>query len=188
VTEVPPVRVEVTEHQMLERQCACCGQRTKAAAAGGGDRSGAVRAACRRGGRVPVALQFLSRDRTCQALGEMFGCKPSSAVIAAAAKKITAVIAPGLDAITRAQAAGRMAHFDGDRIPGRREAGVAALRLGWEIRAARRALETGHRGDGRGRGLLPSIAGVAVHDAWRRTTPTWASPATHCAMRTYSVN
>ena len=32
VTEIPPVRAEVTEHQMIEKECPCCGERTKAAA------------------------------------------------------------------------------------------------------------------------------------------------------------
>ncbi|HEY6276303.1 MAG TPA: IS66 family transposase zinc-finger binding domain-containing protein [Streptosporangiaceae bacterium] len=26
VTEIPPVRAEVTEHQMIEKQCPCCGR------------------------------------------------------------------------------------------------------------------------------------------------------------------
>jgi transposase len=30
VTEIPPVTAEVTEHQMIERECPCCGERTKA--------------------------------------------------------------------------------------------------------------------------------------------------------------
>jgi transposase len=30
VTEIPPVKAEVTEHQMIERECPRCGERTKA--------------------------------------------------------------------------------------------------------------------------------------------------------------
>ena len=30
VTEIPPVRAEVTEHRLVEVACLCCGQTTKA--------------------------------------------------------------------------------------------------------------------------------------------------------------
>jgi hypothetical protein len=36
VFDLPPIRVEVTEHQLIERECGC-GQRTRAAAPGGAD-------------------------------------------------------------------------------------------------------------------------------------------------------
>ena len=35
VTEIPPVKAEVTEHQMIEMECPCCGERTKADAPDG---------------------------------------------------------------------------------------------------------------------------------------------------------
>ena len=35
VTEIPPVKAEVTEHQRIERECPCCGERTRADAPGG---------------------------------------------------------------------------------------------------------------------------------------------------------
>ncbi|MGE5288142.1 MAG: IS66 family transposase zinc-finger binding domain-containing protein [Micromonosporaceae bacterium] len=35
VTEIPPVKAEVTEHQMIERECGRCGTRTKAQAPSG---------------------------------------------------------------------------------------------------------------------------------------------------------
>jgi len=35
VTEIPLVKAEVTEHQMIERACPCCGTRTKADAPDG---------------------------------------------------------------------------------------------------------------------------------------------------------
>ena len=35
VTEIPPVRAEVTEHQLIELACGGCGTRTKAAALAG---------------------------------------------------------------------------------------------------------------------------------------------------------
>ena len=35
MTEIPPVKAEVTEHQMIERECPCCGERTRADAPDG---------------------------------------------------------------------------------------------------------------------------------------------------------
>ncbi len=88
VTEIPPVKAEVTEHQMIERECPCCGEHTKADAPDGvtapvqyGPRASAL-------GTYLWHGQFLSRDRACGALGEMFGCAPSPAALAAQARKI----------------------------------------------------------------------------------------------------
>ncbi len=121
VTEIPPVKAEVTEHQMVERECPCCGERTRAAAPAG------VTAPVQYGPRA-AALgtylwhgQFLSRDRACAALGEMFGCAPSPAALAAQARKIAGLISPAITAITAARAAADVAHFDetGFRVAGK---------------------------------------------------------------------
>jgi transposase len=166
VTEIPPVKAEVTEHQMIERECPCCGERTKADAPDG------VTAPVQYGPRA-AALgtylwhgQFLSRDRACAALGEMFGCAPSAAVIAAAARKIAAFISPALDAITTALVQAEVAHFDetGFRVAGK---------LAWvhSASAGKFVLVTVHPKRGRqgmdAAGVLPAFAGIAVHDAWK---------------------
>jgi transposase len=165
VTEIPPVQAEVTEHQMIEKECPCCGERTKAEAPDGvtapvqyGPRAAAIGAYLWHG-------QFLSRDRACQALGEMFGCEPSPAVIAAAAKKIAAAVSPALDAIIKALLQAEVAHFDetGFRVAGK---------LAWvhSASAGRYVLHTVHAKRGTegmdAAGILPSFAGIAVHDAW----------------------
>ena len=46
--------------------------------------------------------QFLSRDRACRALAELFGCAPSPGALAAMARKTAGLIAPALKAITGA--------------------------------------------------------------------------------------
>jgi len=68
VTEIPPVKAEVTEHQMIERECPCCGERTRA------DAPDRVTAPVRYGPRA-AALgtyrwhgQFLFRDQACVVL------------------------------------------------------------------------------------------------------------------------
>jgi len=45
--------------------------------------------------------QFLSRDRACRALSELFGCAPAPGALAAAARKTAGLITPALKAITK---------------------------------------------------------------------------------------
>jgi transposase len=164
VTEIPPVTAEVTEHQMIERECPGCGARTKGRAPGG------VNAPVQYGPRVAAIAaylwhgQFLSRDRTVAALGEMFGCAPSPGAIAAMGK-IAGIIAPAIDAIATALVAADVTHFDetGFRVAGK---------LAWVHSASsgKFVLVTVHGRRGRqgmdAAGVLPSFAGIACHDAW----------------------
>jgi transposase len=82
VPDLPPVQAEVTEHQLIERECGC-GHRTSAAAP-----PGAEAPACY-GPRVAAVIvylyigQFLSKQRTAQALAELFGIPLSSGTVAA---------------------------------------------------------------------------------------------------------
>ncbi len=109
--------------------------------------------------------QFLSRNRACAALADMFGCAPSPAVIAVAARKIAAFIAPAIDAIIKALLASEVAHFDetGFRVAGK---------LAWvhSASAGKYVLVTVHAKRGKegmdAAGVLPSFAGIACHDAW----------------------
>jgi transposase len=77
VTEIPPVKAVVTEHQLIELECGGCGAQTKGAAPAG------VTAPVQYGPRfaaMGVYLwhgQFLSRDRACRALADLLGCAPS---------------------------------------------------------------------------------------------------------------
>jgi transposase len=111
VIDIPPVKAVTTEHQVLTVQCGC-GCETKAQAPGG------VNAPVQYGPRIMgtgIYLwhgQFLSGDRACQALSEMFGCAPSPGALAAAAKKTAGFLAPALQAITRHLIAAEVVHFD----------------------------------------------------------------------------
>ena len=132
----------------------------------GGDRAGAVRAAGHGHGIYLWHGQFLSRDRACRALGELFGCAPSPGALASAAKKTAGVIAPALAAITRYPASAEAAHFD---ETGFRTAG----RLAWVHSASwgKFVLVTVHAKRGKdgmtAAGVLPFFTGIAVHDAWK---------------------
>jgi transposase len=164
VVDIPRVQAQITEHQMIERQCGGCGTRTRGQAPGGvsapvlyGPRAAAL-------GTYLWHGQFLSRGQACAAMEEMFGCAPSPAVIAAMARKIAALIFPAIDAIIEALIASEVAHFDetGFRVAGK---------LAWvhAASAGRYALVTVHAKRGVGgmdaAGVLPAFAGIACHDA-----------------------
>jgi transposase len=165
VTEIPQVKVTVTEHQLIEKTCGCCGQKTKAQAPDG------VNAPVQYGPRVSALAaylwhgQFLSRDRAVQALSDMFGCAPSVASIAAMTKKIAVFVRPAFKTIIAALIASEVAHFDetGFRVAGK---------LAWvhSASAGKHVLVTVHAKRGTeamdAAGILPSFAGIAVHDAW----------------------
>jgi transposase len=164
VTEIPGVRAEVTEHQMAGRRCGC-GTVTWADAPDGvaapvqyGPRAAAVAAYLWHG-------QFLSRDRACQAMADLFGCAPSPGAVAAMTRKIAAAVAPALDTVRGALAGAGVAHFDetGFRVAGR---------LAWVHSASsgKLVLVTVHAKRGKdamdAAGVLPAFGGIACHDAW----------------------
>jgi transposase len=164
VFDLPPVRAEVTEHQLIERECGC-GHRTKGTAPAG------AQAPVQYGPRAAAVIvylhagQFLSRDRTALALAELFGIPCSSGTVAA----LTARAAGRLDGFTELVreriAASEVAGFDetGFRVEGR---------LAWVhcARTGRYTLLTVHPRRGgqamEAMGILPSFTGIAVHDAW----------------------
>jgi transposase len=120
VFDLQPVRAEVTEHQLIERECAC-GHRTKGTAPAGAE------APVQYGPRIAAIIvylyagQFLSKQRTALALAELFGIPCSSGTVAA----LTARAAGRLDGFAehvRGQiAASAVAGFDetGFRVEGR---------------------------------------------------------------------
>jgi len=164
VIDIPPVKAVTTEHQMLTVKCGC-GCETKAQAPDG------VTAPVQYGPRIMgtgIYLwhgHFLSRDRACQALAEMFGCAPSAGALAAAARKTAGFLAPALAAITRHLISAEVVHFD---ETGFRTAGT----LAWvhSASAGKFALFTVHARRGKdgmeAAGVLPHFRGIAVHDAW----------------------
>jgi transposase len=165
VIDIPQVKAKTTEHQMLTLLCGC-GCETKADAPDG------VTAPVQYGPRLMstgIYLwhgQFLSRDRACQALSELFGCAPSPGALAAAARKTAGLIAPALKAITEYLIAAEVVHFD---ETGFRTAG----KLAWVHSASwdKFVLVTVRAKRGKdgmtAAGILPFFTGIAVHDAWK---------------------
>jgi transposase len=164
VFDLPPVRAEVTEHQLIERECAC-GHRTRAAAPEGAE------APVQYGPRIAAVIvylyigQFLSEKRTAQALAGLFGIPLSSGTVAALTARAAGRLGGFLEHAREQIAASGVAGFDetGFRVAGR---------LHWVhcARTGRYTLLTVHPRRGtqamEAMGVLPRFAGVAVHDAW----------------------
>ncbi len=171
--DLPPAAVEVTEHQLIERLCAC-GHRTKAAAPAGAG------APVQYGPRIAAIIvylyagQFLSKKRTAQALAELFGIPLSSGTVGALTARAAAGLGGFLEDIRARIAGAEVAGFD--------ETGLRAEgKLHWVhcARSGKYTLVFCHPGRGteamKAMGVLPSFGGVAVHDAWA-PYDTYAAP------------
>ena len=109
--------------------------------------------------------QFLSRHRTCEAIGELFGAPVSPGAVTGMVSRAAAAAGACLEAIRQALIAAPVAHFDetGFRVAGK---------LAWVHSASsgKYALITVHPRRGReamdAAGVLPAFGGIAVHDAW----------------------
>ncbi len=164
VFDLPPVRAEVTEHQLIERECGC-GQRTRGTAPQGAE------APVQYGPRIAAIIvylylgQFLSEQRTAQAVAGLFGTPLSSGTVAALAARAAGKLDGFLEHVREQIAASEVAGFDetGFRVEGR---------LHWVhcARTGKYTLLMVHPKRGkeaiRAMGVLPSFTGVAVHDAW----------------------
>jgi len=165
VFDLPPIALEVTQHDLVSRECSC-GTVTKAVAPAG------VNAPVQYGPRLAgsgVYLfhgQFLSKGRTAAALGDLFGAHVAPATVASWTAKTAQVVTDEvIPVITDRIAGAEVAHFD---ETGMRTAG----KLAWMHSASTDTdvLLSVHAKRGTkgmdAAGVLPRFTGVAVHDAW----------------------
>jgi transposase len=164
VFDLPPVKVEVTEHQLVKRRCGC-GVVTCGSAPGG------VNAPVQYGSRLTAIVvylyigQLLSKDRTARALEELFGVAVSGRTVLSMAQRAADRLEGFLGRAREEIAAAPVAHFDetGLRVAGRLHWVHSASTGKW-------SLITVHRKRGveamNAAGVLPAFGGVAVHDAW----------------------
>jgi len=185
VFDIPPIKVHVTEHQIISRRCPC-GKTTTGLAP-------AQAAAPVQYGPVMCAViiylfmgQFLSKKRTAQAIGELFGVPVSDGTVAAVTARAAADLTEFLAQVNARIKASLVVHFDetGLRCEGRNHWLHSAStprysRLFFHRKRGTEAMNT--------MGILPGYTGTAVHDAWSRTTPT-PPLSTPCAIRTCSAN
>jgi transposase len=165
VFELPPVRVEVTEHRAETRRCAACGERTKA------EFPREVRAPVQYGEGVRARATYLHKyqllpfARTSEAMRELFGCSLSPGTLHTTRGRCAEKL---VGAEARIKAALRHAEVIGADETGLRVAGHSH----W-IHVARTDGLTHYAADARrGRlameaiGILPTFQGVCVRDGW----------------------
>jgi transposase len=164
VFDLPPMTVKVTEHQLIARRCPC-GTTTCGTPPDG------VSAPVQYGPRITAIIlylyvgQFLSKNRTAQALAELFGTPVSEGTVAAMAERAADGLDGFLDDVRNRLAGSPVAGFDetGLRVAGK---------LHWVhcARTGKYTLITCHAKRGReginDMGVLARFNGVAVHDAW----------------------
>jgi transposase len=164
VFDLPPMRVRVTEHQLIARRCACGATTCGTAPAG-------VTAPVQYGPRVTAIIvylyvgQFLSKKRTAAALAELFGTPVSEGTVATMTARAAEGLEEFLNHVTDRLAEAEVAGFDetGLRVAGR---------LHWVhcARTGKYTLITCHPKRGRAgindAGVLSRFRGIAVHDAW----------------------
>lgn len=166
VFDIPEPIVEVTEHELRSRLCVC-GKVSAGRAPAGVDAPACygprLAAVC----SYLYAGQFLSKNRTADALSELFGVPLSGGTVAALMRRHAAEVrACGvLEAIRAGLREAGVAHFD--------ETGLrVAARLHWVHSAStgKWSLLTVHPKRGTAAmdeaGILPGFTGIAVHDAW----------------------
>jgi len=165
VFDLPVIRVKVTQHDLVARECSC-GIVTKARPPAG------VNAPVQYGPRIAGAGvylfhgQFLSKGRTAAALSDLFEADIAPATVATWTHRTAAVITDEvIPVITDRIAQAPVAHFD---ETGLRTAG----KLAWMHSASTDTdvLLNVHPNRGTkgmdAANVLPRFKGVAVHDAW----------------------
>jgi transposase len=166
VFDVPPVHVEVTEHQAEVKVCPRCGNPVK------GDFPPEVTQPVQYGPRIKAQASYLNTyqliplARTCETLGDFYGHTPAENLILAANAEVVSGVEPSLEATRQQLIAADVAHFDesGLRVEGR---------LNWLHVASTDRLtyysvhpKRGQEGM-KAMGILPVFAGRAVHDHWQ---------------------
>jgi transposase len=165
VFELPPVRMEVTEHRVETRRCSACGERTKA------EFPREVRAPALYGEGVRARATYLHKyqllpfARTSEAMRELFGCTISPGTLHTTRGRCSAKL---VGAEARIKAALRRSEVIGADETGLRVAGKGGwvhvartdelTHYGYDARRGKSALDA--------IGILPTFRGVCVRDGW----------------------
>jgi transposase len=165
VFDLPPLRLEVTEHRAEGKRCPACGEWS------GGDFPEGIDHPVQYGEGVKAlgvylqAHHLLPFDRTSALLADLFGASPSVGTLHAALHTASARLEATEEQIQTALREAEQAHFDetGVRIEGK---------LHWLHSASTETLTHYAVHEKRGQaatraiGILPAFTGRAVHDGW----------------------
>jgi transposase len=163
VFDIPPVRVEVTEHQAEIKLCSRCGKSVKA------DFPPEVTQPVQYGARIKSQASYLNTyqlmplARICEVFGDFYAHTPAEALVLESNATLVANTRTSLAVIKQALSATDVAHFDesGLRVEGQ---------LNWlhVASTARFTYYAVHRKRGQiamqAIGILPTFRGRAVHD------------------------
>jgi len=165
VHDLPPLRLTVTEHQAEIKFCAC-GHTNKAAFPEG------VNAPVQYGPGVKTAAvylknyQFLPYERTCELLGDFFGCRMSEGTLTNLIGECHARLESPVQQIKEQIAQAQVVQFD--------ESGSRVEKKLWWLHAASTSTATYYdlhpkRGSEAldAIGILPTFIGRAIHDFWK---------------------
>ncbi len=165
VFDVPPVRLEVTEHQAEIKVCPQC-QKT-----GQAGFPAEVSQPVQYGPRLKAqasylnSYQFIPHARTCELFGDFYGHTPALALVKEANLAVETGSEPALKVIYDQLTQAEVAHFDesGLRVANKTQwlhvASTAALTY-YELHAKRGQVAMHDIG------ILPHFSGRAVHDHW----------------------
>lgn len=165
VFDVPPIEIEVTEHQAEIKYCSCCGRRVKASFPEG------VNSSVQYGNRLKAqaiylnTYQLLPLARICELFADFYNHRPSESLILKSNSALVEAIDPALEAIQAQIKEADIVHCD--------ESGMRVeSKLNWLHVLATEQLTyyAVHRKRGqeamRDIGILAELEGRAIHDGW----------------------